>query len=169
MKRIIHPATGATLWRGEEYLVDGQPGLVDLPAVILQETETAPPEYDPATQRLDIEPPVADLAAGQWISRSWRVTSIPAPVIAERIRSDARSALAAQWAALPPWIRGPFGATYAAAIVLLDAGDDAAAAALLEYAEPPSAFSSVQLATFSAVREALAAGIAALPPAKASL
>ena len=83
--------------------------------------------------------------------------------VADTPRYITRTAMAAQWAALPPWIRGPFSATYAAAIVLLDAGDDTAAAALLEYAESPSAFTPEQLATFSAVRESLAAGIASLP------
>jgi hypothetical protein len=78
-------------------------------------------------------------------------------------RSTARSALAEQWTTLPAWIRGPFGATYTAAVVLLDQADDAAAAALIEYAEPPSGYSLEQVQAFNLIRAELLASIESLP------
>ena len=78
-------------------------------------------------------------------------------------RSTARAALAEQWTTLPAWIRGPFGATYTAAVALLDQADDAAAAALIEYAEPPSGYSLEQVETFDLIRAELLASIEALP------
>jgi cytidine deaminase len=64
---------------------------------------------------------------------------------------------------LPAWIRGPFGDKFAAAVALLDAGDDEAAAALIEYAEAPSTYTAEQVAIFAQVRTQLLAGIASLP------
>ena len=78
-------------------------------------------------------------------------------------RSTARAALAEQWTTLPAWIRGPFGATYTAAVALLDQADDAAAAALIEYAEPPSAYSLEQVQAFNLIRAELLASIESLP------
>jgi hypothetical protein len=78
-------------------------------------------------------------------------------------RSTARAALAEQWTTLPAWIRGPFGATYTAAVALLDQADDAAAAALIEYAEPPSGYSLEQVQAFNLIRAELLASIMALP------
>lgn len=78
-------------------------------------------------------------------------------------RSTARAALAEQWTTLPAWIRGPFGAVYTAAVALLDQADDAAAAALIEYAEPPSGYSLEQVETFDLMRAELLASIEALP------
>ena len=78
-------------------------------------------------------------------------------------RSTARAALADQWTTLPAWIRGPFGAVYTAAVALLDQADDAAAAALIEYAEPPSGYSLEQVETFDLIRAELLASIEALP------
>jgi len=78
-------------------------------------------------------------------------------------RSTARAALAEQWTTLPAWIRGPFGATYTAAVALLDQADDAAAAALIEYAEPPSGYSLEQVQAFNLIRAELLASIESLP------
>ena len=78
-------------------------------------------------------------------------------------RSTARAALAEQWTTLPAWIRGPFGAVYTAAVALLDQADDAAAAALIEYAEPPSGYSLEQGEAFDLIRAELLASIEALP------
>jgi hypothetical protein len=52
MKRIINITTGKTIWRGNDYLVDGQPGVVESPLVLLTEVTPDAPDYDPATQRL---------------------------------------------------------------------------------------------------------------------
>jgi len=85
-------------------------------------------------------------------------------VAAQRLaRSTARAALAEQWTTLPAWIRGPFGATYTAAVALLDQADDAAAAALIEYAEPPSGYSPEQVQAFNLIRAELLASIESLP------
>lgn len=52
MKRIINTTTGATIWRGADYLVDGQPGEVEAPLVLLTEVTPDLPTYDEETQRL---------------------------------------------------------------------------------------------------------------------
>jgi hypothetical protein len=98
---------------------------------------------------------------------SWQeVIDLAAPILAARAtRAEARATLAAQWAGLPPYIRGPFGAQFEAAARLLDAGDDEAAAALIEFSAAPAGYDPVQLATFTQVRASLALAIAALPPA----
>lgn len=41
MKRII--SNGKTVWRGEDYVVDGQPGAVELPAILAEEVDDGPP------------------------------------------------------------------------------------------------------------------------------
>ena len=58
---------------------------------------------------------------------------------AERVRSEARKLLDLEWAALPAWIRGPYHILFNAAEQLLDKGDDEAASAMVEAAEPNSA------------------------------
>jgi hypothetical protein len=71
MQRIYDTVTGATVWRGLEYIVDGARGLVDPPLALLDEVEAAQPEYDPAIERLaQSESP--DFATGQW-RKSWSV------------------------------------------------------------------------------------------------
>ena len=53
MKRIIHTPTNLTTWRGESYVVDGRPGVVETPDLVLAtEVRHDPPEHDPATQKL---------------------------------------------------------------------------------------------------------------------
>jgi len=49
-------------------------------------------------------------------------------------RADVRSALRAQWDALPAWIRGPYRPLFDAANALLDEGDDDAAKAMINEA-----------------------------------
>lgn len=78
-------------------------------------------------------------------------------------RADARTVMRQQWAALPAWIRGPFGATYNAAVALVDQNDDEAAAALIEYASAPAGYSAEQAETFETIRASLLASIEALP------
>jgi hypothetical protein len=78
-------------------------------------------------------------------------------------RGIARTAMREDWAALPAWIRGPFGGTYTAAAALLDQGDDAAASALIQFAEAPTGYTLEQAATFETIRTGLLASIAALP------
>ena len=82
---------------------------------------------------------------------------------ARAARAQARAALADQWATLPAWIRGPFGSTYTAAIAHLDAGDDEAAASLIEYAVAPTGYDAGQVEAFELIRSSLLAGIQALP------
>lgn len=78
-------------------------------------------------------------------------------------RDVARSVLAEQWLTLPSWIRGPFGGHYDAAIRHLDAGDDEAAAAIIQYANAPAAYSPEQAAAFELIRGELLVAIEALP------
>lgn len=78
-------------------------------------------------------------------------------------RTLARDALAAQWATLPAWIRGPYSHRFSETVRLLDAGDDDAATALIEYAGPLAAFSVEQAEAFEMIRTELLAAVSALP------
>ena len=93
------------------------------------------------------------------VERQWQ----PVPIPAAELRSAARTNLRAAWDSLPAYIRGPFQDKFNAANALLDAGDDEAAKALIEYAEAPMAYSVEQVAMFSAVKAQMASGIAGLP------
>lgn len=106
----------------------------------------------------DAPPKPSDAATwgnGQWVEPS------PAELAAAE-RSAQRTALRQQWDALPDFIRGPFRDKFEAANRLLDEGDDAAAIALIEYAEAPASFDATQLATFAATQAAMKAGIEGL-------
>jgi len=94
------------------------------------------------------------------IAAAW--AEIEAEQALAAVRSAARSALAAQWSALPSWIRGPFGSHYESATHLLDADDDDAAADLIRYAAAPAAYSAEQNAAFEQVRAGLLAAIDSL-------
>lgn len=74
-------------------------------------------------------------------------------------RETARAALAEKWAALPAWIRGPYGARYAEVVRLLDANDDDAAIAIVEYAAPPAGYDEEKKAVFDLVRADLLAAL----------
>lgn len=80
-------------------------------------------------------------------------------------REASRHALRQQWDALPDYIRGPFRDKFEAANRLLDEGDDAAAIALIEYTEAPTAYTAQQLAAFAATKAAMRAGIEAMASA----
>lgn len=79
-------------------------------------------------------------------------------------RSAIRTALRAKWDDLPAWIRGPFQDKFAAANTLLDAGQDDAAEAIIQYAEVPAAYSVEQAAIFATVRTELLAALSGIPP-----
>lgn len=79
-------------------------------------------------------------------------------------RATIRAALLEKWDALPAWIRGPFQDKFAAANTLLDAGQDDAAEAIIQYAEVPTAYSVEQVAIFAAVRAELLAALSGIPP-----
>lgn len=83
--------------------------------------------------------------------------------IRSAIRTAIRTALRAKWDALPAWIRGPFQDKFAAANTLLDAGQDDAAEAIIQYAEVPTAYSVEQVAIFASVRAELLAALSSLP------
>lgn len=76
MKRIYNTETDTTLWRGETYLVDGQPATVEPPLVLLTEVERPDPVYEATTHRLERVAPYADLDAGEWVIRSTVAVSL---------------------------------------------------------------------------------------------
>lgn len=82
--------------------------------------------------------------------------------IGSTARKTKRAAMAAQWAALPAWITGHFGHLFERASACLDDHRDEEAAAIIQYAEPPSAYSEEQRATFIQVRDAFAESLASL-------
>lgn len=90
--------------------------------------------------------------------------SIQSASAASAAREAARAALADKWAALPSWIRGPFGGKYDAAIRLLNANDDETAADLIRYADAPALYSPEQSAVFELVRAELLAALSGIPP-----
>lgn len=52
MKRIYNTETKETIWQGEDYLIDNQPGEVPLPYVLLTDILDEAPAYDETTQFL---------------------------------------------------------------------------------------------------------------------
>lgn len=130
-----------------------------VPPTLVPLVKIAQPEFDAATHTA--EPKIV------WfddrVERQWEVIPLPASVVAARARAAQRSAMAAQWAALPAWIRGPFADKYAAANLLIDAGDDEAAAALIQYATAPAGYTAEQAEVFAGVKATFAAAIASLP------
>lgn len=78
-------------------------------------------------------------------------------------RETARTAMRNAWSALAPWIRGPFHDSFRAVQDLLDKGDDAAAEALIEYAQAPADYDAEQLSAFATFKSEFTAAIAALP------
>jgi len=74
-------------------------------------------------------------------------------------RASGRSALYAEWQALPAYIRGPFREKFEVANKLLDELDDEAAIAMIDYAEAPESFTADQILVFQATKTAMKAGI----------
>ena len=77
-------------------------------------------------------------------------------------RAQGRSALYAAWQALPAYIRGPFREKFEVANTLLDEGDDEAAIAMIQYAEPPATYTADQTIVFNNTKAAMKAGIEGL-------
>jgi hypothetical protein len=90
---------------------------------------------------------------------SWEAIIETVAALPSVIRETARAALAEQWAALPAWIRGPYGARYAEVVRLLDANDDDAAIAIVEYAAPPAGYDEEKKAVFDLVHTDLLAAL----------
>ena len=94
--------------------------------------------------------------------KGWTETDAPAtpqPSAREAARTSMRNA----WGALAPWIRGPFHDSFRAVQDLLDRGDDAAAEALIAYAQAPADYDAQQLSAFATFKSEFTAAIAALP------
>lgn len=74
--------------------------------------------------------------------------------VEEKVKQRAlkRSALFSQWEALPAWIKGPYRATFAAAVELLNAGQDEEAVALIQYEDAKAGYTAEQKQTFELVR-----------------
>jgi hypothetical protein len=89
MKRIIH-ITGdqvvSTIWRGEEYLVDGQPATVEPPLHLLTDIDRPAGAINTATHRLRFVPAHADLETGEWVLRSWEAVALTPDELAARAR-----------------------------------------------------------------------------------
>ena len=77
-------------------------------------------------------------------------------------RATSRTALRAQWDALPAIYRGPYRPEFEAVNRLLDEGDDESAAAIIAYALPKAGFTEAEVATFETIKSQMAAGISAL-------
>lgn len=75
------------------------------------------------------------------------------------LRRSKLAQLRADWKAFPDFIRGPFRDKFEAASRLLDEGDDAAAMALIEYAEAPASFDADQISTFATVKASMKTAI----------
>lgn len=112
------------------------------------------PSFDPATHN----PPL-------WSNDAWVENPKSVEQLAAEARKAARDSLKAQWEAMPDYIRGPYRPLFDAANALLDAGDDAAAIAMIEAAEANSVISADQLklGVFTAAKAAFLQGVSDLP------
>lgn len=77
-------------------------------------------------------------------------------------RAQGRSTLYTAWQALPAYIRGPFREKFEVANTLLDEGDDEAAIAMIQYAEPPASYTADQIIVFNNTKVSMMAGIEGL-------
>jgi len=89
MNRIVNTETGLSTWRGEEYLVDGRPGLVEPPLVIMQEIDLGPPSYNPANQAIHR---TEGIVGGSWVATYSIVPIVPSEVSAGRAKYVLRAA-----------------------------------------------------------------------------
>jgi hypothetical protein len=130
-----------------------------VPPTLVPVVKVAAPEYDEAVER--IEPSIV------WFDdraeRQWQVIALSAKQIACRARATQRAQIISTWNSLPVWLRGPFQEKFIAANALVDELDDEAAAALIEYADAPTAYTSEQLDTFNTTKASLKAAIENLP------
>jgi hypothetical protein len=84
MQRIHNTQTNTTVWRGPAYLVDGHPGVVEMPLALLDEVTDETPDYDPETETVEwSEGP--DLDAMTW-HRKATVRDLSDDELAERNR-----------------------------------------------------------------------------------
>ena len=83
MQRIINTETNTLRWRGSAYLVDGKPGVVEMPLVLLDEVTDEMPDYDAETETVEWTT-VTDLDAKTY-SRRATVRALTADEIAARI------------------------------------------------------------------------------------
>lgn len=163
MKRIINTSTLETVWRGNEYIVDGQAGILAAPLVLLEEVTSTDPQYNPQTEKLNRLPDRADLENAQWIIGEMKVVSLTAEELAYFARSSSRASLRTVWEGLPAYIRGPYRPQFEAANRLLDQGDDEGAVALIQYALPCPDYDQAKLNAFNTAKSTLLAGIESLP------
>lgn len=163
MKRIINTVTLETVWRGTEYIVDGQLGIVTAPLALLDDVTASPPPFDPKTERLNRLPDRADLQNDQWIIGEMEVVNLTEGELSSLARTSSRSSLRTIWDNLPAYIRGPYRPQFEAANRLLDDGDDEGAAALIQYATACPDYDEEQVDAFNAAKSTLLAGIESLP------
>jgi hypothetical protein len=113
MKRIHNTDTGKSVWRGTDYLVDGQPATVDPPLYLLTDVTRPVPDYDAATHRLQSSPAHADLETGEWVLSSYEQVELTEEEIAAR-EAEAVAAAKAD-AMLAPYEVTPEGFSLATA------------------------------------------------------
>lgn len=140
--------------------VDKEGNGVEIPefpetATMLLHVDGEKPVYDAATEKLVKAAPVVDLDANT-ITTAWEVVALDSTEQAMEARKSERATLRAQWEAMPAHIRGPYQHNFEAANILLDAGDDDAAAELIDAVEPTAkiAGDASLLAQFNAVKAA---------------
>lgn len=138
MKRIINTITGATIWRGRDYLVDGTPGVVEPPLVLLTEVTHDPPTYDEATQRLVRIPDAID---GETYVRgaveiadltTEEIAALKAGPAAPSVTPPILSQLAEVFGSLDPAIQRAFAGAFATVRTLIQADQIALARGYIE-------------------------------------
>ena len=85
MKTIYDSDLAKTVWRGEEYLVHGQTGLVEPPCYLLDVTDTPAPTYDPQTHTIDYIP--HRMVGSEWIN-GWEIRPLTPEELAAASQRD---------------------------------------------------------------------------------
>jgi len=94
MKRIFNSDTGATIWKGEDYLVDGQPAPVVPPLHILTDVRREAPDHDPLTERVSRVAAHADIEAGEFVTESFEIVPLTSSELAALARKTWHNAAA---------------------------------------------------------------------------
>lgn len=134
-------------------------------ATMLLHVAGGKPSFDPATEKLVPADPVVDLDANT-VTTAWDVVPLTTAEADAATRAAQRSAMRADFDALPDHLRGGFRVQFEIANLLLERGDDVFAREMLDFVEPTALVKgdAAKKAQYDAVKAAFQAKISALKP-----